>query len=78
MQFSNSAELRLYDIAFRFVNSLEIQATFGLLPPKLPFFMNKTKTSQTMRSSRISRYIVHTTTLKVAMEMDADDEREIA
>ena len=40
--------------------------------------MNKTKTSQTMRSSWISQYIVYTT-LKVAMEMDADDdEREIA
>ena len=41
--------------------------------------MNQTKTSQTMRSSWISQYIVYTTTLKVAMEMDADDdEREIA
>ena len=37
MQFSNAAKFLLLEIAFRFVNGLEIQATFGLLPPRLPF-----------------------------------------
>ena len=41
MQFSNAAKFLLLEIAFRFVNGLEIQATFGLLPPRLPFLWTK-------------------------------------